>query len=167
MTRTPLDTFNCSFARAVDILGDKWTLMILRSAMFGVSTFSEFRTGLGVAPAVLSDRLAHLCAHRVLERVQTRPDVERYSYKLTQRGRELLPLVVVLFQWGDRWVFGPGSEPVHLVDLASELPVQPVAVQARDGRAVGLETLAAKAGPGASELTKRMLAKRLRARSKS
>lgn len=159
MTRTPLDTFNCSFARAVDILGDKWTLMILRSAMFGVSTFSEFRTGLGVAPAVLSDRLAHLCEHQVLERVQTRPDVDRYAYQLTQRGRELLPLVVVLFQWGDRWVFGPGGEPVQLMDLASQSPVQPVVVQARDGRAVELEALSAKAGPGASELTRRMLAR--------
>ena len=76
--------------------------MIIRDAFYGLSTFSQFQKNLAVAKNVLSDRLEKLVEGGVLERVQTRPDVARYRYVLTPAGRDLLPLVVALTQWGRR-----------------------------------------------------------------
>ena len=89
MTRTSLEHFNCSLARTVDIIGDKWMLLIIRDAFYGVQSFSEFHERLGLAKTVLTARLQALVDADILDRVQTRPGVERYNYKLTPRGRDL------------------------------------------------------------------------------
>jgi DNA-binding HxlR family transcriptional regulator len=133
MTRTSLQDHHCSLARTADIIGDKWALMILRDAFYGVRSFSAFQSGLGIAKTVLSDRLQRLTDGGILERVQAREGVERYEYRLTEAGRDMFPIVIALVQWGDRWIFGAGQEPMQIVDRSSGAPVRPVSVQSRDG----------------------------------
>ncbi len=151
MSRTSLNNWQCSLARTAEILGDKWTLMILRDAFFGLSTFSQFQRNLQVSRNVLSDRLEKLVANGILERTPTRPGVERYHYTLSEAGLELLPLLVTMMQWGDKWIFGSEGEPLLLLDREKRSPVQKVGVQARDGRYLRAQDITPTRGPGAGE----------------
>ena len=153
MTRTSLQTHNCSMARTVDIIGDKWALMILRDAFYGFRTFSAFQTSLGIAKTVLSDRLQRLTEANVLEKIQTREGVDRSEYRLTTAGRDLFPVVIALVQWGDRWVFGPGREPMEILDRETGSPVLKVGVQARDGHQLTPRDVTFGPGPGATDET--------------
>jgi DNA-binding HxlR family transcriptional regulator len=102
---------NCSIARSLEVIGERWTLLIVRDALKGVSRFEDFRVRLGIAHNVLSDRLNRLTEAGVLERslYQSRPD--RYEYLLTERGLDLWPVVMSLILWGDRH-FAPDGPPV-------------------------------------------------------
>lgn len=153
MTRTSLEHFNCSLARTVDVIGDKWTLLIIRDAFYGVQSFSEFQERLGLAKTVLSARLQILVEEEILKKVQTKPDVDRYVYKLTPRGRDLFPVIVSLVQWGDKWVFGTGNEPVNILDKEHGAPIQSVGVQARSGAFLHPRDIAFAPGAGADETT--------------
>lgn len=154
MTRTSLESFNCSLARSLDILGDKWAMLIIRDAFYGVSSFSSFLQRLGIARNVLTDRLNILVEGGVLERATARPDGERLVYRLTQQGRELFPVLVALTQWGDKWILGPGNEPVRILDADSGAPVQPVCVMSRDSRYLEVDAVTFVAGPGANDATR-------------
>jgi DNA-binding HxlR family transcriptional regulator len=134
-------------------------LLILRDAFYGVRTFSAFHERLGMAKTVLSDRLQRLTDRGILERVQPRPDVGRFEYRLSRAGRDLFPVLVALVQWGDRWVFGPGREPIQILDRPTRSPIQKVEVQARDGHVLDAREVTFAAGPGASEATRALLAK--------
>jgi DNA-binding HxlR family transcriptional regulator len=107
----------CSVARALELVGDRWTILIIRDAFLGVRRFDEFQRSLGVARNILDSRLTRLCDDGILERrlYQERP--ERYEYRLTEKGRELWPALMALMQWGDR----------HLADDGP-----PILVQHRD-----------------------------------
>ena len=153
MTRTSLEHFNCSLARTVDIIGDKWTLLIIRDAFYGVQSFSEFQERLGLAKTVLSSRLQVLVEEEVLQKIQTKPNVDRHIYKLTQRGRDLFPVVIALVQWGDKWIFGPGNEPVDIVDKAQSAPIQAIGVQARNGNFLQPRDVSFAPGSGADSDT--------------
>jgi DNA-binding HxlR family transcriptional regulator len=155
MTRTSFEDFNCSAARALDILGDKWTMLVIRDAFYGVSTFSEFRDRLGIARNVLTDRLEHLVRHDILERKPVRPGVDRHTYRLTERGKALFPVLIALVQWGDKWLFGSAGEPVQILDREARAPVQPVGVLARDGRYLAPRDVVYAPGPGATDETLR------------
>lgn len=157
MTRTSLDSLPCSWARAIDIVGDKWTLMILRDAFAGVSVFSDFRRNLGVAPNILSDRLDRLVTHGILDKRPVRPGVERYDYRLTARGKALFPVLTSLGQWGDKWIFGSDGEPVRVLDRKNRAPIQSVAVTARDGRYLEADDVVYAPGPGAPDVLRRAL----------
>ncbi|GAA1143009.1 helix-turn-helix domain-containing protein [Kribbella jejuensis] len=93
----------CSIARALEVVGDRWTLLVIREALMKTRRFEDFRTRLGIAHNVLSDRLARLVEAGVLERelYQTRPD--RYEYRLTPQGLDLWPVVMSLLMWGDKY----------------------------------------------------------------
>jgi DNA-binding HxlR family transcriptional regulator len=151
MTRTSLKAFNCSLARTADIIGDKWTLLILRDAFFGASTFSQFQKSLGVARNILADRLEKLVEHDVLEKVPTRPGVERYTYHLTERGQALVPVLIAITQWGDKWLFGEGAEPLRFIDREQGQPIRTVDVQSLDGRSLTATDIIPTPGPAADE----------------
>ena len=96
---------NCSVKRALDIVGEKWTLLVLREAFYGARRFEEFQAHLGCARNLLSERFNTLVETGVMRRVPYREpgQRERHEYRLTDKGLDLLPAVVALMQWGDRW----------------------------------------------------------------
>jgi DNA-binding HxlR family transcriptional regulator len=101
----------CSIARALELVGDRWTLLIVRDALRGVRRFEDFRTRLGVAHNVLTDRLARLVEAGILERrlYQRRPD--RHDYHVTAQGLDLWPVIMSLLMWGDRYL-APDGPPL-------------------------------------------------------
>jgi DNA-binding HxlR family transcriptional regulator len=101
----------CSIARSLEVIGERWTLLIVRDALVGLTRFEEFQAKLGIASNVLANRLKRLCDEELLERV---PDPERPGrpkYVLTDKGRELGPALIVLMKWGDRHYPSPGGPP--------------------------------------------------------
>jgi DNA-binding HxlR family transcriptional regulator len=101
----------CSVARALEVLGERWTLLVVRDALGGLSRFDEFQQSLGVARNVLADRLRRLVEAGVLQRVQYSQRPERYRYQLTDMGRELAIPIISLMHWGDRHLAGPAGPP--------------------------------------------------------
>ncbi|WP_405166382.1 helix-turn-helix transcriptional regulator [Nocardia sp. NBC_01499] len=99
----------CPVARTVDLVGDRWSLLIVRDAMDGAATFTEFQQRLGIARNILSDRLRRLVEHGILA-TSTAPGGKRHSYELTSAGQDLFTIVVALRQWGERHAF-TGNEP--------------------------------------------------------
>jgi DNA-binding HxlR family transcriptional regulator len=95
---------NCSIARALEVVGERWTLLIVRDAFLGVRRFDEFQESLGVARNVLTDRLTRLVAEGILERVRYSERPERFEYRLTPKGRELNVALAGLRQWGDKYL---------------------------------------------------------------
>ncbi|UCB55275.1 MAG: helix-turn-helix transcriptional regulator [Thiotrichales bacterium] len=153
MPRNKLDNLNCSIANALDLIGEWWTLLILREAFFGSRRFEDFQQHLGIARNILTTRLRKLCDSGVLERVPVREGARRHEYRLTQMGRDLLPTLIALTQWGDRWLHTRSGAPVKFVERASGEPIANVTVQTRDGRALEPRDLAMVPGPGATEET--------------
>lgn len=113
-TRESPRTHACSIARALDVIGDRWSILILRDTFRGIRRFEEIRRDLGIPRAVLSERLASLVDTGVLARRQYMAHPPRSEYRLTEMGRELSPVLVGLMQWGDRWCSG-GTPPTILV----------------------------------------------------
>lgn len=107
--RTPLDDADCSIAQALDVVGDWWTLLIVRDAARGVARFDAFQRELGMSRKVLTERLKLLVEAGVLAREPYQERPVRHEYRLTPRGRGLLPVLVALQDWGDTWVLGEGE----------------------------------------------------------
>ncbi len=106
---------SCSIAGALEIIGDRWTILILRDAFRGIRRFDHFHRDLGVARNLLADRLAKLVEHGILEKVPYQERPTRFEYRLTAKGVDLSPSLVALMRWGDRWVAGEAGPPVVLV----------------------------------------------------
>jgi DNA-binding HxlR family transcriptional regulator len=96
----------CSIGRAMEILGERWTFLILRESFYGVRRFSDIQRNLGIARNILSTRLQTLVASGILERVLYQSEPERYEYRLTEAGKDLYPAIVTLMRWGDRHLVG-------------------------------------------------------------
>ncbi|WP_407839743.1 winged helix-turn-helix transcriptional regulator [Streptomyces sp. DSM 116496] len=107
--RTHLDDADCSIAQALDVVGDWWTLLIVRDAARGVHRFDDFQRELGMSRKVLTERLKLLVEADVLTREPYQDRPVRYAYRLTPRGRGLLPVLVALQDWGDTWILGEGE----------------------------------------------------------
>ena len=102
---------NCSVARSLEVLGDRWTLLVIRDAFLGVRRFDDFQRSLGVARNVLADRLARLVEEGILERRRYQERPERHEYRLTAKGLDLLPVTMSLQKWGDRYYAPPAGPP--------------------------------------------------------
>jgi len=112
MRRTGLGNHPCSIARAVDVVGEWWTPLILRDVSYGVRRFRELQDDLGVSANVLSDRLDALVGAGILKTAVYQEKPQRSEYLLTEKGLDLLPALLALMQWGDRWAWGAGAGPV-------------------------------------------------------
>jgi DNA-binding HxlR family transcriptional regulator len=102
----------CSVARALEVLGDRWTLLVLRDAFRRVRRFEDFQRSLGVARNVLTDRLNRLVDEGIMRRVPYQERPVRFEYRLTEKGRELWPVMMTLMQWGDRHYDEPAGPPM-------------------------------------------------------
>jgi len=157
MRRTSFDDANCAIARSLDVLGDWWTLLIVRDAFFGVRRFADFQRSLGISKNVLSDRLRALVEHGVLDRVDVGEHGERFEYTLTPKGEALLPVLTTLREWGDAWIFGEGNEPLVMTDRATGRPLALTTVRDADGNPLSRRDIRARSGPGADPRTRAWL----------
>ncbi len=105
---------DCSIARALEVVGERWTLLVLREVFLGTRRFDELQQNLGIARNVLQTRLRRLVAEGILRRVAYQERPARYEYRLTRRGNDLWPVLVALMQWGDRHV-APGAPPLTIL----------------------------------------------------
>lgn len=113
---------NCSVARALELVGERWTLLVVRDAFLGRRRFEEFQESLGIARNVLADRLQKLVAHGIFERVRYQEKPDRYEYLLTPKGRELRLALAALMQWGDTYI--SPTPPRRLLRKSDQTPVR-------------------------------------------
>jgi DNA-binding HxlR family transcriptional regulator len=148
--RVSLSGADCPVARALDVIGDWWSLLIIRDAFEGVRRFSEFQTGLGIAKGMLATRLRDLTERGVLEIAPASDGSAYKEYVLTERGRGLFLAIVALRQWGEDHLYRAGERHSVLVDQASGDPVARLRLQASDGRVLAWnETQVRKAAEAA------------------
>ena len=114
MRKTSFANMNCSIAQSLEIIGEWWTLLVLRDSFLGIRRFDDYVERLGISRNVLTNRLDTLVDAGILERHPYDEDRSRYDYVLTDKGRALWPVMVTLRQWGDEWILGPGNEPLLL-----------------------------------------------------
>lgn len=127
----------CGIARALQVVGDRWTLLIVRDAFHGHHRFGEFQKSLGVARNILAARLRKLVEDGIFE-IQPDPDsAVSHLYVLTPRGEELCVILVALWQWGAKHRFAPGELKLAMVDAEAEQPLAELRLCARDGKALG------------------------------
>jgi len=124
---------DCSLPAALEAMGERWSFLIMRGAFNGLHHFEEFQSELGIARNILANRLARLVGHGILVRQPCADDRRKIEYRLTDKGYALLPTMVALRQWGERWETCVPATPI-LVDARDHQPIAPVTVQAHDGR---------------------------------
>jgi DNA-binding HxlR family transcriptional regulator len=132
MVRKRFPDTHCSVARALNDVGDWWSLLVVKEAMLGTRRFVDFQQNLGIARNILCDRLARLLENGVLIKQDVGEHGTRYEYRLTEKGRDLR-------QWSDRW--NGESDGPELVDRANGEPVRTVTVQSSDGRALDVRSV--------------------------
>ena len=138
---------NCSMFRAMDVLGDRWTLMVLREAFMGVRRFTDMQRDLGVARNVLTDRLNFLVDKGILERRQYQERPVRHEYRLTQMGRDLQPALLTLMHWGDTYL-SPDGPPALVEHKECGHKTSPVLVCEHCGDPITTRNVRLEPGPG-------------------
>ncbi len=123
---------NCAIARCLEVVGHWWTLLIIREAFSGVSKFGDFQSRLGIARNILTVRLKKLVEDGILQMENT--GGQRREYFLTDKGRELIYVLVALSQWGNKWLFPSGRPIPRLVDKQDLLELAPLEIRSRNGR---------------------------------
>ncbi|WP_434778940.1 winged helix-turn-helix transcriptional regulator [Neisseria sp. Ec49-e6-T10] len=123
----------CPVARALEVIGDKWTLMIIRDAFDGIKRFGEFQKNLGLAKNILSVRLKSLTSLGLLEILPASDGSAYKEYALTEKGRDLFPIIVVFRQWGEKYMFEVGEKLSILVDTKNSKPLNIIRVQSSTG----------------------------------
>ena len=132
---------HCALPAALEAMGERWSFLIMRAAFNGLHHFEEFQSTLGIARNILANRLGRLVDHGILSREAMADDRRKVEYRLTQKGAALLPAMLALRQWGEKWEAGGPSTPV-LVDARDGQPIREITIQSHDGRALALHDLA-------------------------
>jgi DNA-binding HxlR family transcriptional regulator len=126
----------CGLPLALEVMGERWSFMILRAAFNGVCHFEEFLGVLGIARNILSNRLSRLVEHGIMRREPVPADRRKVEYRLTEKGIDLLPAMLALRQWGEKYGLGVPSNPV-LVDRRDHRPIGRIEIRAHDDRVLG------------------------------
>lgn len=139
--REPLEEIaQCSLPAALEVMGERWSFLILRGAFNGLRHFEEFQATLGIARNILANRLGHMVQHGILARTPLPDDRRKIEYRLTEKGSDLLPTMLALRQWGETWESGALSSPV-LVDERDQQPIAKIGIHAHDGRLLSKQDL--------------------------
>jgi DNA-binding HxlR family transcriptional regulator len=135
--REPLHQLaECGLPTALEAMGERWSFMILRAAFNGVRHFEEFLSEFSIARNILANRLTRLTESGILHRTPCPDDRRKVEYRLTEKGLDLLPAMIALRQWGEKWGTGVLSNPV-LVDDRDRQPILPVTIRSHDARVLG------------------------------
>jgi DNA-binding HxlR family transcriptional regulator len=149
MRLTSLADRKCPIARTLDVVGEWWTLLIVRDALRGTRRFDDFQASLGLARSVLTARLAKLTEHGILERHSYCEHPPRYEYELTAKGRALFPVIAALIGWGDQWEPAPAGPPLQLVHGTCGTAMTPVLSCPHCHGEVNAANTRSQPGPGA------------------
>jgi DNA-binding HxlR family transcriptional regulator len=148
MLRSDYTNQHCAIAGTLELVGERWTLLIVRDAFLGIRRFEDFQRNLGIARNVLQARLERLVETGILQRERYQERPERFEYRLTRRGVELWPVLVALMKWGDRHLF-PDGPPVVLIHKGCGGEIDDRRTCGRCGDAVEAWQSEARLGPGA------------------
>jgi DNA-binding HxlR family transcriptional regulator len=162
MYRKSLNAIDCSTARALDEVGEWWSLMIVRECTLGTTRFDEFQARLGIARNVLTNRLNHLLEQHILSKVPIDDSERFFQYQLTPKGEALYPVLVALMQWGDRWTGTGKGGPIKLVEKRTGKPVALMGPRSEGGPALSFRDILFEANTGASKNTRSVIANRNR-----
>ena len=130
----------CSLPMCLEVMGDRWCVMILRSGFSGIRHFEDFLSEIGIARNILANRLARMVEAEIMTRRPCDEDKRKVEYCLTDKGRDLLPVIVAMRQWGEKWETGVPSNPA-LADARDRQPIAKIAILAHDGRELTCDDL--------------------------
>ena len=167
MRWSEIGDMTCSIARALSVVGDRWTLLILRDAFLRTRRFEHFQQSLKITRHRLADRLQKLVDSGILERVPYQDNPPRYEYKLTEKGLDLYPVIISLAGWGDRWMAGKAGPPIELVHRNCGRTIAPTLVCPDCREPVSARTMSAQPGPGLKERGSGLVARGSRERKRS
>lgn len=148
---------NCSVAQPLAFLGERWALLVLRDVSIGRRRFDEIQDSLGVASNVLAQRLGSLVEEGILERRRYSEHPDRFEYVETQKGRDLLPILLAFLRWGDTYTAGPSGPPLETVHTECGHAFRMVPTCSHCGGEVSRDNVRARVGPGATEEQRRDL----------
>jgi DNA-binding HxlR family transcriptional regulator len=142
-----IDTMTCSVARTLSVVGDRWTMLILRDVFLGLRRFDAIQHDLQLTPHRLSDRLRKLVRDGILRRVAYEERPRRFEYRLTEKGFDLYPLLATMTEWGDRWMAGRAGVPVELVHRPCGHTIKPELVCPCCKSKIDAREMGARPGP--------------------
>lgn len=151
MPYRPFDHQHCSIAGALAVIGERWTLLVLREVLLGRYRFQEIKRNTGIATNILTDRLQTLVDHEVLERRRYGEHAESYEYVPTQKAHDATPVLVALMQWGDQHATPAGGAPRVLVHATCGHDADPLLTCAHCAGRIEPTELRLRPGPGADE----------------
>jgi DNA-binding HxlR family transcriptional regulator len=146
--RKSFETMNCSVAQCLEVVGEWWSMLIIRDAFLGVCRFDDFQARLGISRNILNQRLTSLVDAGVLTRVPYQERPSRHEYRLTAKGRDLWPVLTTMREWGDRWA-APGGAPLDLVHERCGAVMHLHHTCSACGEPVDASSARAQPGPGA------------------
>lgn len=148
MERTSFRDMNCSVAQCLEVVGEWWSMLIVRDALLGVTRFDDFQARLGISRNILNRRLTHLVDEGVMERVPYQEHPPRSEYRMTKKGRDLWHVLTAMRQWGDQWAPAPDGPRVQLVHKGCDHPAELVPTCSECGESLTVADVRAVAGPG-------------------
>ena len=146
MKRKSLQGNACPVARTLDLIGDWWSLLIIRDALEGIRRFSDFQKNLDIAKNMLSARLKALLEQGILQTVPAADGGAYKEYVLTERGKALQTVIVALSQWGGEFMYAPGEPGSVMVDAENRQPIRKIELKAADGRVLAANEVATRFG---------------------
>jgi len=157
MTKGSFAEMNCPIAQSLELVGEWWTLLILRNAFCGMSRFDDFQQHLGIGSNILANRLRRLCEAEILTRTPAENDGRAFDYRLTEKGFSLYPVLLALTQWGEQWAGNPLGPRLQMFERSTGKPIAGLAVLSADGRLLRPDEITVQAGPGADDKTHELI----------
>ena len=149
VSRTDTSAWPCTIARSADVLGDDWILLVMRQACLGTRRFEDFQRALGIGRSILTAKLNRLVAEGMLRRVEYQQRPVRHEYRLTDKGRDVYPILAAMAAFGDRWLTGEEGTPLVLHHTTCHHDMHAVLVCSECDSPLDVREVRAKAGPGA------------------
>lgn len=148
MRNTSFASMHCSLAQSLELIGDWWTPLVLRDLYLGLNRFDQFVADLGISRNLLTDRLSTLVDGGLVRRTPYQQNPVRHSYELTEAGRELVPILMALTAWGDRWATPPAGQPIRFTHTTCGKLTTPTVCCSECGETLEMADVAPSPGPG-------------------